>query len=466
MTDEPHARTHDSPPDRDSAARTDHTASTEAIERSLERLSPPGARTSVLAVRPATGAVVAATDPDAVVAPASNTKLITAALALDRLGPDHRIETSVAALDRVADGVLEGDLVLRGAGEPDLTTEDLAALAAAVADELDRVEGDLVCEVAHFDGPQLGPGRVWSDEHHAYGARSSALALSGNVATVTVAATDGAVTVSVSPGTDAVDVDADVTTGDGRASDEEDLTVRPDRGTGLIRVEGAVPAGETRTVEVPVPAPVRHCGLAARDALAGAGVEVDGSLRVVEDRLETDRELGAVRSAPVRELVGSMNVDSDNFVADQLARTTAAAVSGEGSWDAWTALVEDHFVTLGVETVRIRDGSGLSRYDLVPARGMVALLEWAAGQPWSDSFFGSLPGPGAGTLAERLEGVPVVAKTGTLTGTRALSGRVGRGDAATVFSCIVDGITTHAEDVRDRQDAFVRALAAASDGED
>lgn len=446
-------------PDRTTAGGT--VATTDEIERAMAQLSPPGASVSMVAVRAADGAVVAATAPDRALPPASNAKLITAALSLDRLGADHRFETTMAASGPIAGRRLDGDLVLRGSGAPDLTPADLEDLADTASNSVDRVTGNLVCDVARFTGPQLGPGRVWSDERHPYGARSSGLAVSGNVVAVTVAATDEGSVVSIEPETEAVAVAADValapsgTDGDG----DPDLDIVIDRDGGGFTVQGTIPPGETETLRVPVRAPVRHCGLLAREALAAAGVEVAGDLRIVGDhQIETDAVVGTVESAPLRRLVRTMNVDSDNFVADQLARVTAAS-AGDGSWEAWSDLVGERFAALGIEPVRIRDGSGLSRYNRLPARGMVAILEWATTQAWGDSFFESLPGPGEGTLSDRLQGVPVIAKTGTLTGTRALSGRVGTGTDAVFFSILVGNITVDAEAVREGQDELVRALA-------
>lgn len=466
MTDDPTERNRPrSDPDR---TREDGTvATTQEIERALGQLSPPGASLSVFAVRTVDGAIVAAATPDRALPPASNTKLITAALSLDRLGPDHCFETTLAARGPIADRRLEGDLVLRGSGAPDLTPADLEGLADTASTRIDRVTGNLICDVARFTGPQRGPGRVWSDERHPYGARSSALAVSGNVVAVTLAATDEGTVVSVEPESDAVALAADValepsgSDGDG----DPDLDVVIDRDGGKITVQGTISPGETETLRAPVRAPVRHGGLLARDALAAAGIEVAGELRIVDDHhVETNAVLATVESAPLRTLVRTMNVDSDNFVADQLARGTAAS-AGDGSWEAWSELVDERFSALGIEPVRIRDGSGLSRYNRLPARGMVALLEWATNRPWVDAFFESLPGPGEGTLSDRLQGVPVIAKTGTLTGTRALSGRVGTGADAVFFSILVSGITVDAEAVRDGQDELVRALAAtASEG--
>jgi D-alanyl-D-alanine carboxypeptidase/D-alanyl-D-alanine-endopeptidase (penicillin-binding protein 4) len=96
----------------------------------------------------------------------------------------------------------------------------------------------------------------------------------------------------------------------------------------------------------------------------------------------------------------------------------------------------------------------------VPARGVVALLEWVGDRPWTDVFYGSLPRPGEATLADRLDGVTVAAKTGTLTGVRALSGRVGNGREAIRFAALVGGLAVNEKSVRDRQDDLVRELAA------
>jgi D-alanyl-D-alanine carboxypeptidase/D-alanyl-D-alanine-endopeptidase (penicillin-binding protein 4) len=339
---------------------------------------------------------------------------------------------------------------------------EIRAIADSVADRIDRVDGDLVLDVSRFEGPHLGPGRVWTDASHAYGAPASALALAGNVVAVTVQ-TGGGISTSVEPSTDAVAVEVDAGVDpEAAAHDGSDLDVYTDPHGGGVRVEGRLPPGAEATVEVPVSDPVRHCGLATRGALSATGVDVGGAVRIADGAPECGQQLAAVESAPVADLVRSMNVDSDNVIADSLARAVAAVAVGEGSWDAWASMVDDRVTSLGVEPARVRDGSGLSRYNLVSARGVVALLEWATDRPWSDAFFGSLPEAGEGTLADRLAGVPVAAKTGTLTGVRALSGQVGAGDDAVLFAVLVGGVTVDEESVRGRQDDFVRALAAAS----
>lgn len=435
-------------------------------------LSLPGASLSVLAVERERGDVVASASPERALAPASNTKLVTAALALDRLGPDYRYETRVVRDGPITDGVLGGDLALVGTGAPDVEAGDVATLAAEVSREIDRVEGDLLVDGTRFSGDRFGPGWTRGDQRYYYGAPSSAVALERNQVTVTVTLTEAgaAPSVSVAPDTPAVAVDADVTVDPGATTDDLGAYADPDDGTVTLRGRLPPDAGEVER-PVPVLAPESHAGLAVRSALGARGVDVDGAVRVADDRRERDRKptdcrrvVASVESAPVRRLVREMNVPSDNFVAEQLARTVARDAAGEGSWEAWESLVADHFASLGVDTVRVRDGSGLSRYNLVPARGLVAHLRWADDRPWAGAFFGSLPEPGEGTLSERLDGVSVAAKTGTITGTSALSGVVRRGGAEDVLFCVLHGGLTAAgsDAARETQDAFVRWLADAA----
>lgn len=425
----------------------------------------PGASVSVLAVKRPTGEKVAAAAPDRALAPASNTKLITAGLALDRLGPDWRYGTRLLGDGPVDDGILDGDLVLVGMGAPDVDASDLDRLAADIARQVGRVTGDLRVDGTVFPDGQLGPGWTWGDSRHYYGARSSAAAVDRNQVTVTVTQTgDGdGLSISVDPDSQVVELDSDVTVAPDATTD--DLKVFTDPESGAITVTGALPP-EADTVEefAPVRHPERHCGLVLQATLAEAGVAVGGQVRIDDgtgSHEVTDAALEAVvRSAPVRGLIRDMNVPSDNFVAEQLARTIAHVETGEGSWDAWESLVREHFETLGVDTVRIRDGSGLSRYNLVPADGMIAHLRWVDEQDWREAFFDSLPTPGKGTLSSRLAGTPVAAKTGTITGTSALSGVVRHESAPDVlFSVLQGGLTREeGEEARGRQDAFVRWL--------
>uniref|UniRef100_UPI00192F6E1F D-alanyl-D-alanine carboxypeptidase n=1 Tax=Halorussus amylolyticus TaxID=1126242 RepID=UPI00192F6E1F len=153
-----------------------------------------GASVSALA-RDEDGTVLASHDPDRALAPASNTKLITSALALDALGPDYRFETRVEGYGSLESGPsdsrrdasrLDGDLVVVGSGHPDLDRDDLAELAGSVGAEFDEIRGDLLLDASRFGDGQLGPGWTWGDQRYYYGARSTAIALEKNLLTVEI----------------------------------------------------------------------------------------------------------------------------------------------------------------------------------------------------------------------------------------------------------------------------------------
>lgn len=393
-------------------------------------------------VRELGGDELVAHDPDVPLPPASNTKLLTAALALHHLGSDYRFETRVFR---------DGDsLVLRGRGNPSLSPTQLSVLSESVRNESIDTVTNLVADVGCFSEAFRGPGWMWEDGQYGYGAESTALALSGNTVSVTVSGTD--IEISPKPNTTEIVTDFDPSADELRVFRDEDE----------IRIEGQ-PSDEPQTETVPVADPIRHCLLAFQDTLEATGVTHTGGL-LISRNPNSGEPIATVKSPPVSELVREMNVPSDNFLAEQLARTVSREVRGDGSWETWETVVSEFLDAHDAGGARIRDGSGLSRYNLVSARGLVRVLEWVERQPWANTFFASLPQPGEGTLENRLleTDCELRAKTGTLTGSRTLSGIVRRNDGRNdvVFSVLLGGLTGEDEEnARETIDDFVRELA-------
>lgn len=439
---------------------------------SLADVAPPGAAVSALAVD-GNGTTIVERTPDRVVAPASNTKLVTTAVALDVLGPRFRFETTTYADGEIAGDTLDGDLRLVGSGAPDLDEDDVRALATGIADCLTRVTGDLLLDASLFDDHPHAPGVPWEDHQYAYSAPTTALSLAGNTVTVTVAGDgSGGFTTAVAPWSPGVETVVEVEPASTVEDENADVTFHTDPLDGRICVAGELPPDGRVQGRAPVHRPVVHAGRVLREALAAAGVTVAGDVVRVDSRpvgsadeskkpadYAKQTPLARVESAPLGDLVRTMNVDSNNAIADTLALAVAAYSTGTGSWTVWADLTADRFRELGVETDRVRDGAGLSRYNRLSASAIVALLRWAADCDWAPVLFDSLPTPGEGTLADRLDGLPVVAKTGTLTGVRALSGRINGDDGPMYFSLLVTDATVDADSVRDRLDAVVRSLA-------
>ncbi|WP_282202985.1 D-alanyl-D-alanine carboxypeptidase/D-alanyl-D-alanine endopeptidase [Kitasatospora fiedleri] len=160
-------------------------AASSALTADLDRLlADPrlaGATAAVKVVDTETGEVLYAHDSQHLVLPASTMKLVTSAAALDALGTGYRFGTDVLATGRSDAGVLRGDLVLRGGGDPSLLSQDLDALARQVADSGVRlVTGSLGYDASRYDDVPLGSGWAWDDEPYYYSPQISALTLAGD----------------------------------------------------------------------------------------------------------------------------------------------------------------------------------------------------------------------------------------------------------------------------------------------
>jgi serine-type D-Ala-D-Ala carboxypeptidase/endopeptidase (penicillin-binding protein 4) len=355
----------------------------------------------------------------------------------------------VLAVGTPRDGVLRGDLVLQGGGDPVLTTEGLAELADRVkATGVRSVSGKLLVDDFRFDAERLGSGWNSDDEPYYYSAQISALSVNRNVLTVTV--TPGAeagtpAVVRVEPVPDYAHVTSTATTGAPGSTSRVDVT--RERARNEIRVRGSVPAGgEPASDKVTVEEPELYAGALFRKLLAERGVRIAGEM---ERRKTTEGavEVAARESEPLSGIAAKLNKPSDNLVAEMLLKELGYRVKGTGSASAGSDVVEAWLKEIGVATggVKVNDGSGLSRMDLVTGRAISEMLVHASKQPWKDPFLASLPIGGVdGTLRNRMKGTAaeknVRAKTGTLLHVTALSGYVATaGGEPLVFSILING---------------------------
>lgn len=383
-----------------------------------------------------TGAVLYDYGGETLLNPASNQKVLTAAVALDLLGPDYTFETRVLRSDRV--------LVLRGEGDPALDRDDLQALAVIVAEqvELGDVEQIIVDDSA-FAERRFGPG-LYDPEGYgaAYEAPSGALSVDFNTVEIRVAPVAGE---SV-PSVDVDEAGAHVEVRNGasvgrrgvisvRTFAEGDKTVVSVRGTMSRR---ARPVVVRRRVYDP--------GLHAGTVFAARLAEQWGSEPLPVVRGETPSEAETVivnASAPLAEILDRGLAYSNNFIAEQVLRTMAWRVYDEpGSWDAGLEILGAYWRGLGREDEPVlENGSGLTRRGRLSAEGLVDVL--VAAYHETPSLLEALPASGEpGTLRARLrrsEG-RVRAKTGTLDGVSGLSGVLTdeQGQPTVAFSILVN----------------------------
>lgn len=415
---------------------------------------------------------------DETMLPASTMKLYTAAFVLERFGPAHQFRTQIlrdGAL--LPDGTVDGDLYLKGAGDPSLAPRYArwndgvrpmdALVELVVASGVKHVRGDIVGDASAFDGQRVPDG--WNTRYlqAGYAARVSALSFNENLAHIVVRPTRRGAEVDFEHHVRGMSLNSTVRVRPG--SRGASIRVWQDTTAGWFRVSGWIGAqSRARTYQVVVEQPERFTAGAFRAALEERGITVGGGVRV-GPAPETAEFLTAWASPPLAQLVVTMNGESNNHFAELLFRNAARAEGGIGSVERANASLR-HFLDVRVGTrpdaVYAADGSGLSTLDRVTARSMVQLLGYTNAAPWGSVLRASLPVAGrTETLRTRMRFTAAQgnlrAKTGTTDDVASLGGYVtAQNGEDLAFSFIYNG--RDLSRAREAIDAMGATLAAFS----
>jgi serine-type D-Ala-D-Ala carboxypeptidase/endopeptidase (penicillin-binding protein 4) len=391
-----------------------------------------------------TGDVLFQRNSDKLVVPASNMKLLTMSVAAERLGWQYRFETRLESIGTIENGMLHGDLIVTGTGDPSIGSADGGhpALFLEWAETLKqagirRVTGRLIGDDNAFDDVGIGAGWAWDYLADDYAAPSGALSYNENVVSVRVipGAAEGApALITTSPRGHRFSIVNRATTGPTGSNGSASADRLP--GSTVLTVTGRVPAGGAgSTVSTTIDNPTAYFVEALRLALAERGVVVSGGAWDV-DELETPAASGARRtlavrqSAPLSALGGNFLKVSQNFYGEMFLKAIGRTPSRPGTAAAGRQVVRETLAGWGIDadSFVMSDGSGLSRYDYVTADTIVAILKHV----WQDEklrgpFLAALPVSAYdGTLRTRMRETPlagrVQAKTGTISNMRALSG--------------------------------------------
>lgn len=372
--------------------------------------------------------------PDLLLKPASIMKLMTTALALERFGPEHTFKTEVLRDGAVNAGVLEGNMFLRGGGDPTLSLrfwqgdspmDELARQVHAAG--IRRVRGDVVADESAFDSERIPFGWKSSYLASSYAAPVSALSLNENLVWIVARPDNGRAVVELDPPSTAIPVASTVRVIAGSGG-----RIVARRSPNGVLVSGWIGARSApRRYSLVVQEPPLFAAGALEASLRRAGIEVAGGVRSGITPKEA-ASIGEVRSLPLAHIVSYMNRESINHFAELLYRD--AAISGDGAASSTRALETlREFLTTKAggqrEAVRVADGSGLSEADSLTARSMVQLLSYAHRAPWGSVFHASLPVAGESELMRRrMRSTPAQgnlhAKTGTTNTVVSLAGYV------------------------------------------
>jgi len=417
---------------------------------------------------------------DDLLIPASNVKLVTTAAALHYLGPDYQFRTLLAATGPIdAQGILQGDLVVVGGGDPNISGRFFDGDAAAVfrrwAAELREaglraVAGDLVGDDRFFDRQYRHPTWPKGQQAYWYQAPIGALSLNDNCVDFILSPTAPGqpVRLKLNPPTDYLRFQNRCLTRAGRAAPK--VLFERASGSKEVLLSGSIPARvEKVTNYVTVDDPGEFFLTVLAQVLREEGIEVRGEVRLVQP--------GEAIGSPVTLIehrsrlllaIQVANKRSQNFYAEQILKTLGRELLAEGSFQRGIEAVAAFLEKQGLEAdgYHLVDGSGMSQENRLSARCVTELLALMARSPVADVYLHSLSQAGVdGSLRSRLQEKQfsgrIFGKTGTLAGVRALSGYVrSRRGELLVYSFLMNGPTAGNLRARELQDKALRLLAS------
>lgn len=414
--------------------------------------------------------------------PASNMKLVTGAVALAHLGAEHRFRTTLSACGTVDEsGVLRGDLIVRGGGDPAISARftggDPLATFRAWSDSLKQlgiglIDGNVVGDDDLFDDVHIGPGWAWDDLDSYYAAEIGALLFNEGAVDIIVVPGESpgdAANATLGPATGYLRVINRVTT----TSDSTGYGVSASRRpfSNEVELAGAIWVGADSIVRSIAPHdPTMYFVTALAETLESEGIALAGrpiDRDSLSEGCDTPGTLFVHLSPTLGEILGPFLKVSQNQVGEVLLRYLGVVDNDEGTVQAGSRVVTRTLTSWGIpEDSYIQiDGSGLSRYNYLAPEAIVRLLRRMHQRPEFAVFYDALPIAGVdGTLESRMRGTRAEsnarAKTGSISNARSLSGYVTTLDGEMLaFSIIANNFATPIRPVEYVQDLIVERLA-------
>lgn len=362
----------------------------------------------------ATGRVLFNRNSEQLMIPASVLKMITSASALEILGADYRFRTRVGYTGTIEKGVLKGNLVIIGGGDPALGSEYFAEhyfsphflevwVTAVQASGIKKVEGGLITDQSLYDDEQIPPTWIWEDMGNYYGAGTSALSVYDNLTSITFQspAEAGMPTriLSVYPEISGLSWQNEV-----RSSDvNRDLAYvfgSPLDQQRIIR--GTIPKNRrTFAIKASNPFPEKLLAEDFLRHLADAGIFITGPISKGITDMKDFHHIATLDSPSLSEIVKVLNHESVNHFAEQLVKHIAAEETGIGNRNAGLKIIAEFWKSRGLDIHQLfmEDGSGLSHFNAVTPEFLSSFLAYMKNSgSYFDAFYESLPAAGHGTL--------------------------------------------------------------------
>ncbi len=346
--------------------------------------------------------------------PASVLKLVTSAAALEILGADYRFQTRLGYRGKIENGILQGDLVVIGGGDPALGSEYFPEhyFASLLLDEwteniksagIKKIEGSLVIDNSLYGSERIPPTWIWEDMGNYYGAPTSALSIYDNLSRITFQSPPAAgmptKIISVYPQLKELQWKNEVLSSD----IPRDLAYVFGSPVGNERViRGTIPKNRKAfTIKASNPNPEQLFADELLNHLATAGIFITGFNSIEKIDLKNFHQIAVTESPTLAEIVKVLNQESINLFAEHLVKQIAAELTGLGDRETGLKIITEFWKNKGLDVSQLfmEDGSGLSHFNAVSPHFISSLLCYMkqSGTCFAP-FFESLPEAGKGTL--------------------------------------------------------------------
>jgi D-alanyl-D-alanine carboxypeptidase/D-alanyl-D-alanine-endopeptidase (penicillin-binding protein 4) len=438
-----------------------------------------------------TGKTVLEHRPGETMLPASTMKTVTSAAALGILGEDYTFKTRLEIDGKVENGVLKGNVIVRGGGDPSLGSDrfswgtDMEGVLAIWVKMLRqkgirKVDGMVIGDASIFEDAMLATTWVWSDIGNYYGSGACGLSFNENTYYVYFKphATVGqpAELLRTEPDMPDIDFINEMKTGARGSGDQGYIYGSPY--TYLRYLRGSIPQGKPEfSIKGSLPDPALYTAQRLRAALLADSVQVSGEAETIR-RLRLDDKLPegertvihTHKSPPLKDIVYWLNKKSINLYAEHLVKIIGYEKYKDGSTASGTKAIADYWRQKGlvVDGLHMKDGSGLSRYNGVTPAQLCGMLRINHSQKYFQSFFHSLPIAGLssdpGTLRRMCRNTSAAnnlrAKSGYISRVRAYTGYVdSKSGKPYCFAMMANNYTCSNREMRDLFEALMVAMA-------
>ena len=411
------------------------------------------------------GEVVASQNPMLCATPASVTKIITTATALELLGGDFQFSTYIETNGAIDNGVLNGDLIIRGGADPTLGSIHLGDRAfldyfvkVIKHKGINHITGDVIIDPTCLDRCAASVKWIWEDMGFHYGAAAFGLSAYDNTSIITMNSGDFGtkpIITSVWPETPNLAIYNEVKT----LSIPNDSVWAFCQPYGLaLYLQGGMPVNRNNyVVRTSIPNPSLVVAKSLHKMLGDYGVKVDGDYSVQTEYFSEQRTLiYEYKSRKLREIIRLTNFKSNNLYAEHIFRRLGNIIMpNEATSSASIQVIKDYWAKQGVDVsaLFLYDGCGLAAQNAYSAHFLNQILVHMRKSPNWDDFYQSLPRAGReGTVGSflyktKLQDIARL-KSGSLNGVQCYSGYIMHGDKEYAVTVMVNNFTCKRKDVK------------------